>query len=139
MSNGASLECAHLSQVSAPLVELAWPVVSLQCVHLLGTHAEDEDIYMSTQYIAKDEMRTCPHFHMFTWSTIMPKMYMLPCQHVHLVDSHAEDEDIVVSDLLLDLDVCPVERADGERPIELHRYRAWTTKFCLNNPKKTHH
>ena len=37
---------------------------------------------------------------------------------LHLLDGHAEDEDVLLADLLADLDVGPVERADRQGPVE---------------------
>src|SRR5262249_35462032 len=48
------------------------------------------------------------------------------CERVHLCSSEAEDKHVVVADLLADLDVGAVHRADGEGAVEgeLHVARA---------------
>ena len=49
---------------------------------------------------------------------VVPRVVAARAQRLDLLDGQAEDEDVVVADLLLDLDVGAVERADGERAVE---------------------
>jgi len=49
---------------------------------------------------------------------VVPRVVALGPERFDLLDGEAEDEDIVGADLLADLDVGTVERADGQRAVE---------------------